>query len=106
MITRWPRCSWCRCWLLMFSRFWTSWPRSSRALPPAAVLLPRAALLWAAHWGSWGIFVRWLLASLVGVLALVGVQPLAAQAEPVAQAVDEGTTFVPMAPLRVLDTRN
>lgn len=52
-----------------------------------------------------------LLVVLVGALTLLGLQPVAAQAAPVAQAaaaaaVDEGTTFVPMPPRRVLDTRN
>src|SRR4051794_29291741 len=45
---------------------------------------------------------------LIGVLALLGASPVAAQAraEPLAQAVDGGDTFVPMPPLGVLDTRN
>ncbi|GGM78103.1 hypothetical protein GCM10011609_12340 [Lentzea pudingi] len=41
--------------------------------------------------------------------ALLGVHPVAAQAAPpapLAQALDEGNTFVPLPPLRVLDTRN
>ncbi|WP_461119250.1 RCC1 domain-containing protein [Saccharothrix stipae] len=47
----------------------------------------------------------------VCALAVLGVHPVAAQADPVArgvdaaQVVDEGVTFVPMAPQRVLDTR-
>ncbi|MDX3657618.1 hypothetical protein PV646_09915 [Streptomyces sp. ID05-26A] len=53
--------------------------------------------------------MRRLSVVLVGTLVLVGVQTTAAQAQPAPaaqQAVDEGTTFVPMAPRRVLDTRN
>lgn len=42
---------------------------------------------------------------LVGALAVVGAPPEVAHAVPVAQVVDEGSTFVPVAPLRVLDTR-
>ena len=49
--------------------------------------------------------MRRLLLLFVGTLAMFGVPPVVAQADPVVQAVDEGNTFVPMAPLRVLDTR-
>ncbi|MEU0877605.1 hypothetical protein ABZ345_03315 [Lentzea sp. NPDC005914] len=50
--------------------------------------------------------MRWRSVLLVGVLALAGIQPVAAQAAPAAKAADEGTSFVPMSPRRVLDTRN
>ncbi|MEU0877604.1 hypothetical protein ABZ345_03310 [Lentzea sp. NPDC005914] len=43
---------------------------------------------------------------LIGVLALLGVHPVVAQAEPVASTIGDGYAFVPVAPRRVLDTRN
>jgi alpha-tubulin suppressor-like RCC1 family protein len=53
----------------------------------------------------WGAFVRRMLLLVGCALVVFGLSP--AQAEPVAiaQAVDEGLTFVPTAPVRVLDTR-
>ncbi|WP_439662296.1 RCC1-like domain-containing protein [Lentzea sp. HUAS TT2] len=53
--------------------------------------------------------MRRLSVMLAGALALAVIQPVTTQAhaDPVAQAVaDEGTTFVPMPPRRVLDTRD
>jgi alpha-tubulin suppressor-like RCC1 family protein len=43
---------------------------------------------------------------LVAVLAMLGAQPVAAAAEPIAFAADRGSSFKPVDPVRVLDTRN
>ncbi|NUT51272.1 MAG: hypothetical protein HOV94_28815, partial [Saccharothrix sp.] len=55
--------------------------------------------------------MRWYVAVSVCALAVLGVPPVAAGADPAPSAVevraaDEGATFVPMAPRRVLDTRD
>ncbi len=55
--------------------------------------------------------MRWQVLISVCALAVLGAQPVAAQTDPVVQATaaaavaDEGVTFVPLAPRRVLDTR-
>jgi alpha-tubulin suppressor-like RCC1 family protein len=50
--------------------------------------------------------MRWLVPLFVCALAVVGVQPVTANADPVVHTVDDGASFVPLAPLRVLDTRD